>query len=273
MEKKVTIYSLNDPVSGEAKYIGKTNQSLARRLTQHLCKLKSGYNSPLYAWLRKLGVTPKINLIEECEVENWEERERYWISFYRANGKLTNLSDGGITPFSNRVIQVKAIANRVKKKVGQYDLQGNLICIFDSHKQAADSIGQKQSMISKAIRENYISMYGFHWRYALDGVMEPKVEMRKPTEAGRFIKGHRLNVGQVITEEAKLKMSLAKLGKENPSIFKKVIVTKDNIEILYDSIKEASLETGFSPSYISQLSKKFITKKGYCFKILKNHED
>ena len=44
----------------------------------------------------KLGLKPKMEVIET--VANYEERERYWIEFYRQIGPLTNLSDGGAGP-------------------------------------------------------------------------------------------------------------------------------------------------------------------------------
>lgn len=46
--------------------------------------------------LLKLGKRPSIELIETCDENNWEEREKFYIKKYKKN--LTNTSSGGESP-------------------------------------------------------------------------------------------------------------------------------------------------------------------------------
>lgn len=99
------IYKLICPLNKVPIYIGKTIKSLEERLNRHICKTKSKikYNKKLSRnenWIKKLidlslDKNIKIELIEECNLETINEKEIYWISFYKKNYKLNNLTDGG----------------------------------------------------------------------------------------------------------------------------------------------------------------------------------
>jgi group I intron endonuclease len=95
MENTIYIYSLTDPDTNEVRYIGKT-VNIKRRYYEHTKKpneIKS--NSHKCNWIKKLidkNKLPIINIIEECNDDNWEQRERYWISQFN---NLTNGTDGG----------------------------------------------------------------------------------------------------------------------------------------------------------------------------------
>lgn len=91
----VFIYTLNNPLTNEVKYIGFTNQSLKRRLQLHLSHSNKN-RTYVQKWIKSLELPPLINLIEECDENIWQEREIYWIKYYREKGlKLCNLTDGG----------------------------------------------------------------------------------------------------------------------------------------------------------------------------------
>jgi hypothetical protein len=93
------IYTLSDPRDGAVRYVGKTTQTLSKRLIQHMC-IALTKRSHTYAarWIRELvkaGFAPIITQIEEAS-ENWAERESYWIDWHWAHGdRLTNLTSGG----------------------------------------------------------------------------------------------------------------------------------------------------------------------------------
>jgi group I intron endonuclease len=94
----VFIYELIDPRNGDTKYIGKTIH-LAQRMREHFsCKA----NPWKYRWmqkLRRLGLTPELNILETTDEENWSFWEQWWISLYKTwNIKLINLSEGGDSP-------------------------------------------------------------------------------------------------------------------------------------------------------------------------------
>ena len=99
LPKKVEIYALSDPRTGEIRYIGKANDSAAR-LKDHLREKR--LRTPLYAWIAKLrreGVTPAMDVQCICDTEVWQEHERAVIAQGRADGlRLLNVADGGDEP-------------------------------------------------------------------------------------------------------------------------------------------------------------------------------
>lgn len=96
---KIIIYALSDPRRPSAiRYIGKTEWSLTRRLSGHLCtsvKREKTYKSNWILSLLRENTSPKIWPIEICDSDAWESRERYWISFFKPLGLLTNFTNGG----------------------------------------------------------------------------------------------------------------------------------------------------------------------------------
>lgn len=116
MEKEIYIYGLVCPETNNIRYVGKTEQSLKKRLNQHLYSKK--INNPYkWNWINKLkekGLKPIIILIETCNINNWVEREKYWINQYE---NLTNLTQGGERGlfFSNEIL--KKISEGVKNSI------------------------------------------------------------------------------------------------------------------------------------------------------------
>lgn len=91
----VAIYALHDPRTGEARYIGKALNP-EKRLRSHL---NSKTNLPVAFWVRKLrrlGLKPKMRIIEWVPIAEWEAAERHWIATHRAKtDQLLNLAAGG----------------------------------------------------------------------------------------------------------------------------------------------------------------------------------
>ena len=94
--RTIYIYSLKDPETYQIRYIGKTT-NINTRLKSHITRSRHNtYHSA--RWVQsviKKGLRPIIELVEECTEENWVEREKYWIAYYREHFDLTNLLDGG----------------------------------------------------------------------------------------------------------------------------------------------------------------------------------
>lgn len=96
MQTTTFIYALIDPITEEVRYIGKSNNPRKRYInhttSHHFQVHKSN-------WIKKLqsqGMQPILLILEEVPISNWQERERYWISYYREHGcNLINRTDGG----------------------------------------------------------------------------------------------------------------------------------------------------------------------------------
>ncbi|WP_080421237.1 GIY-YIG nuclease family protein [Burkholderia ubonensis] len=97
MQKETKIYVLRDPRTGAVRYVGKTVQTLARRLSAHMLRsaAKRTHRDCWIAGLMAAGFEPVIECIATAGAD-WAEREQFWIAHYRAAGcDLTNQTDGG----------------------------------------------------------------------------------------------------------------------------------------------------------------------------------
>lgn len=97
----IYIYGLYNSFSDEIRYIGKTNNP-ERRLADHIREAKNGKykHFPKNKWILKtLNDGGKIfyKILEVTNEKNWEEKEVFWISRYKKEGSILNLTVGGET--------------------------------------------------------------------------------------------------------------------------------------------------------------------------------
>lgn len=106
--KVVYIYCLKHPENQEIRYIGKTT-NIKRRLSQHIQDAKSHIsNRRTINWicnLLKSNLKPIIEIIEVCNENNWQEREIYWISYYKERVDLCNHHEGGLGCLGRKLTQ------------------------------------------------------------------------------------------------------------------------------------------------------------------------
>ena len=93
--RKIYIYALYEDGKEEYRYIGKT-YNLKLRLKEHIREAFS-VKLPTHKinWIKSVinnGKNINIKCIEEANEDNWQEREKYWISKY---DNLTNSTEGG----------------------------------------------------------------------------------------------------------------------------------------------------------------------------------
>jgi hypothetical protein len=92
---KTYIYSLDCPITGTPKYIGKTINP-KQRLAQHV---RSNENTKKYAWIKSLknkGLKPIMTILESFE-NDFDFWENWYIDYYRFLGmQLKNHKIGGI---------------------------------------------------------------------------------------------------------------------------------------------------------------------------------
>lgn len=139
MSLKVKIYTLSDPIKRDVRYVGKTIESLNDRLKRHL---RDHYKTRKSMWIRSLrnkGLTPVIELIEEVEDCDWENEEKFYISYFRFLGfNLTNHSEGGR---GGKLYYEYVKKGRKTSSFKQLSINGNLIRKWNSHKEFFKEIG------------------------------------------------------------------------------------------------------------------------------------
>ena len=96
-EKPAFIYGLRDPRTEEIRYVGKSIRP-QERLTNHMNEPPSScHRSHWIQELKAMGLRPALVLLERVDgAWSWQESERRWIAYGRAQGwPLTNNTDGG----------------------------------------------------------------------------------------------------------------------------------------------------------------------------------
>jgi len=144
MRNTTFIYALCCPISGEIRYIGKSNNP-QKRYSKHKSKTSKDNNKSKKEWFNNLisnGLSPKILILEEVDINNWKEKEKFYIKKYKElNYNLFNLNGGanGLT-FGNQT-SFKKGENTIK--VVCLSKEGKYIKTFNSEKDGAYFIGQK----------------------------------------------------------------------------------------------------------------------------------
>jgi group I intron endonuclease len=97
------IYALTCPTTGQVRYVGKTDMSIAKRLASHIfgCKAQREKRVRKNVWLAEIidaDMVPGIHVLERVpDGSCWQDAEIRWIAHYRVEvgSDLLNVSNGG----------------------------------------------------------------------------------------------------------------------------------------------------------------------------------
>lgn len=219
------IYCLKDPRTLEIRYIGVTTNTLGQRLSQHIHDSKKREFTHKSKWineLRKLELKPSIDLVETCTNNNWEDREKYWISKI---SNLTNTHLGGKGIVINRKYSSIERSIRAKyKSIIQLSKTGKFINKFESISIATKSLGLKsQSSICNILHHSGLGvlskdcLWVYEKDYLSNNYIIPKIK----------------------------------------TITKKVLyIDSNNQHIIFESATKAAKYLNFCPSYVSRICSK-----------------
>ena len=225
MKKIFKIYVLLDEET--VRYIGVTSRKLNQRLYQHIWEGKNKIGTHKIYWIKSLltnNKKPSIKLIEECTEENWQEREKYWIRYY---SNLTNISEGG-----SGIILTKRSNIHKNKKIVSFNLLDNKITIFNSITEASITLNCKRTAIGNVLKNRSKSSQGYYFCYYDDYIQNNYIV---PNQKTIF---HKPN--------------------------SKIVQTKNNIEIIWNNIKEASIVMNLKYGTIKQaIYRKTILENSY----------
>jgi group I intron endonuclease len=180
---KTFIYTLAHPETGEIRYVGKTTNLKRRYYTYSSpSALKNNPNKHLSNWILsfyKKGLKPIMEILDETEVNNWQELEKFWINQFKFwNFKLINLTDGGEGTSGYKVTeqQKRKHSKKIKElhkkglfigrsiKISQYDNNGLWIKNWDSSKKAGDFLKTDYQNINKATKILSKRVKGYYFR-------------------------------------------------------------------------------------------------------------
>jgi len=151
---EIKIYTLNDPITNEVRYVGKTKKSLTKRLYEHSTKRNLTSNTYKNNWIKKLinlGLRPIIKTIEIVNEDNWIEREMFWIKYYKELGtNLTNATDGGEGTTTFKMPREAVEKSIATKKLNNYKCSDETKQrISDSKKGRKNTKEQNEAIVSK----------------------------------------------------------------------------------------------------------------------------
>ena len=247
-EKSCGIYKITNKVNGKV-YIGQS-RDIKRRWYEHR-KVKGDYDRhsyPLYSAIEKYGIDNfEFEIIEQCEIDELNNREIYWIDKFNAlvekmGGNGYNLTKGGqlcdtyvgtsdqgkrvyqykltgefVAEYRNQQVAARAVGLKsntaivravkdctisrgfqwrdfktdkispyikksYRKKVYQYDLDGNFIRMFDDIQLAANYVGSSRSLIELCCEGNCGTGKGYMWRYTYKQKIDPAKKMIQPSK-------------------------------------------------------------------------------------------
>ena len=152
------IYKITNSINNFS-YIGQTIKTPEERFLEHCYKSHSEkHPTPLHRAMKELGENNfKIEIVEECSVEQLNLREQYWIEFYDSYHNGYNATKGG-----SGLISVKK-----SKPVRMMDLNGETIKVFSSIKEACTFLNKPAANrhISKVCHGERVTAYGYKWEF------------------------------------------------------------------------------------------------------------
>lgn len=118
------IYIIRNTVNDKV-YVGQTHVSIKLRFQNHLSAARRGLDYVIGKAIRKYGEDKfYVELLEECLVEELNEREQYWISFFRATDNRFgyNMSIGGNVVRTTKELDEDKILQIFNSGIGSYEI-------------------------------------------------------------------------------------------------------------------------------------------------------
>jgi len=167
----ITIYKITSP-TGKI-YIGQTKDYRKRMNSYRILNCKTQFR--LHNSLKKYGfANHKCEIVEEIDNILADEREQYWITYFKCywkdDNKGLNLNRGGNRPKHTQETKKKLSkiffgSNHIKsKKIFQYNLNGEFVKEWSCIKDIERNLNIPSTLISNAAKNSGFSK-GYFWSY------------------------------------------------------------------------------------------------------------
>lgn len=147
----IKIYTLSHPITNEVRYVGQTKKTLEERLKGHLKSKEKVHRVYWINSLKKEGLIPKIEILDEVLTKDGSNCEIFWISMFKTWGfKLCNLTDGGETSTLKNYVRSKEWGDNISKG----KIKAKFKCSDETKKLMSESaikrgVNSKGSQLSK----------------------------------------------------------------------------------------------------------------------------
>ena len=179
------IYSIKNKVNSKC-YIGQSH-NIYMRLGMHLTRLANNKHKNRLLqeeWNVHGSDNFEFEILEECEIEDLEYREMYYINNFadyniQRDGfrlRMTDYSRQKMSKSRQEGLQNGTIIVKTKS-IHKYDLEGNYIESYGSVRQASNENNILNSCIVRAASRNK-SAGGFMWNYKAKDKIQPYKAMR-----------------------------------------------------------------------------------------------
>lgn len=198
------IYVLIDPITNMIRYVGKAN-NVTQRYTAHLNRARKHqvHKKNWIEQLKKLGLKPIIEVIDEVPINEWIFWETYWISQMKTWGfDLINYTNGGDgCTFGNQTSFKKGQGG---KKVIGYNSTFEKVYEFDCGEDATKFFKTHRSAIPKCAAGKSKTIKNIAWFYE-DDIKDITVINLEIIISNRFKKNINANTGSFIKGQKGLK--------------------------------------------------------------------
>lgn len=172
MEKIFKFYVLSSTDEPDlVRYVGVTQkESVQQRFYGHkYCAIhpeKRGL--PVHKWMwskYEKGLDIIVKEIDSCLEEDWEDKEKYWISYYNSGGKLLNISEGGkgIIPKESRTkSSLQRSAEGHYKQITLLNKLGDVVEHCPSIKYAVEKYNLSKTSIGNVLAGRSKSTGGYY---------------------------------------------------------------------------------------------------------------
>lgn len=159
------------------RYVGTTTKKIEERFSQHkYCAIhpeKRGL--PVHKWMYSIyknGGKIGIKKIDECNEDLWEDREKYWINYYKTIGfNLMNLDSGGKGVITKEKRSLNSIERSIKgheKAIIALNKDGSFFKEFESGVKASEELHISKTSIQNNLSKRSKSAGGYIWVYKKD---------------------------------------------------------------------------------------------------------
>ena len=152
---RIGIYGIKNLINSKI-YVGKTGMNFGDRWDSHRSLLNSEkHDNPHLqnAWNKYGEENFEFIIIEECNVEELSEREKYYIKLYKDIGLAYNIHDGGDEGYNLG----KHLSEETKRKIGDKNrikMTGRKASDATKKKMSEAHTGMKYSPMSEEGRKN-----------------------------------------------------------------------------------------------------------------------